>query len=154
MFQAHRTISQETTRRRLMGFIPYGFWRPTLETQTPGGQEIVWSRHGHPEVSTWDLLLVQQRVEGADDSWQSHRETCLTQRPLSLFLPPFWSSRWGGKGNNFQFSSVAQLCPTLCDPMDCSTPGFPVHHQLLELAQTHVHCVSDAIQPSHPLSSP
>ena len=51
-------------------------------------------------------------------------------------------------------SSVAQLCLTLCDPMDCSTPGFPVHHQLLELAQTHVHWVGDAIQPSHPQSSP
>ena len=53
-----------------------------------------------------------------------------------------------------QFSSVAQSCPTLCDPMDCSMPGFPVHRQLPELAQTHVHRVSDAIQPSHPLSSP
>ena len=52
------------------------------------------------------------------------------------------------------FSSVAQLCPTLCDPMDCSTPGFPVHYQLLEFTQTHGHRVSDAIQPSHPLSSP
>ena len=52
------------------------------------------------------------------------------------------------------FSSVAQLCPTLCDPMDCSTLGFPVHHQLLEFTQTHVYRVSDAIQPSHPLSSP
>ena len=51
------------------------------------------------------------------------------------------------------FSSVAQLCLTLCDPMDCSTPGFPVHHQLPELAHTHVHRVGDAIQPSHPLSS-
>ena len=47
-----------------------------------------------------------------------------------------------------------QLCLTLCDPMDCSTPGLPVHHQLLEFTQTHVHRVSDAIQPSHPLSSP
>ena len=47
-----------------------------------------------------------------------------------------------------QFSSVAQSCPTLCDPMDCSTPGFPVHHQLPELAQAHVHQVGDAIQPS------
>ena len=47
-----------------------------------------------------------------------------------------------------------QLRPTLCDPIDCSTPGLPVHHQLLELPQTHVHQVSDAIQPSHPLSSP
>ena len=53
-----------------------------------------------------------------------------------------------------QFSSVTQSCLTLCDLMDCSTPGFPVHHQLLELAQTHVHPVSDVIQPSHPLSSP
>ena len=53
-----------------------------------------------------------------------------------------------------QFSSVTQSCSTLCDPMDCSTPGFPVHHQLLELTQTHVHQVSDAIQPSDPLSSP
>ena len=54
----------------------------------------------------------------------------------------------------FQFSSVAQSCPTLCDPMDCSTPGFAVYHQLLELAQTQVHWVGDAIQPSHPVSSP
>ena len=53
-----------------------------------------------------------------------------------------------------QFSSVAQSCPTLCDPMDCSTPGLPVHHQLPEFIQTHVHWVGDAIQQSHPLSSP
>ena len=51
-------------------------------------------------------------------------------------------------------SSVAQSCLTLCDPMNHSTPGLPVHHQLLELAQTHVHGVGDAVQPSHPLSSP
>ena len=49
--------------------------------------------------------------------------------------------------------SVAQFCPTLCDPKDCSMPGFPVLHHLLEFAQTHVHCVSDDIQPSHLLSS-
>ena len=53
-----------------------------------------------------------------------------------------------------QFSSVAQSCPTLCDPMDCRTPGFPVHHQLPELTQTHIHCAGDAIQPSHPLVIP
>ena len=55
---------------------------------------------------------------------------------------------------DFQFSSVTLSCPTLWNPMDCSTPGLPVYHQLLELAQTHVHWVSDAIQLSHPLSSP
>ena len=53
-----------------------------------------------------------------------------------------------------QFSSVAQSCPTLCNPMDCSTSGLPVHHQLLEFTQTHVHWVDAAIQPSHPLLSP
>ena len=53
-----------------------------------------------------------------------------------------------------QFSSVAQSCLTLCNPMNCSTPGLPVHHQLPEFTQTHVHRVGDAIQPSHPLSSP
>ena len=55
---------------------------------------------------------------------------------------------------DIQFSSVAQSCPTLCNPMNPSTPGLPVHHQLPEFTQTYVHRVSDAIQPSHPLSSP
>ena len=73
-----------------------------------------------------------------------------------------WSSKqdqtlrpWGSNEiYSVQFSLVTQSCLTHCNPMDCSTPGFPVHHQLLELAQTHVHPVGDAIQPSHPLSSP
>ena len=56
--------------------------------------------------------------------------------------------------SSVQFSSVAQSCPTLCNPMNCSTPGLPIHHQLPEFTQTHVHRVGDAIQPSHPLSSP
>ena len=55
--------------------------------------------------------------------------------------------------SSVQFSSVAQWCPSLCDPMNRSMPGLPVHHQLPEFTQTHVHRVSDAIQPSHPLSS-
>ena len=65
----------------------------------------------------------------------------------------FW---WGKLRSNafIQFSSVTQACLTLCDSMDCSTPGFPVHHQLPKLTQTHVHRVDDAIQPSQPLSSP
>ena len=56
--------------------------------------------------------------------------------------------------SSVQFSSVSQSCPTLCDPMNRSMPGLPVHHQLPECTQTHVHWVRDAIQPSHPLSSP
>jgi len=56
--------------------------------------------------------------------------------------------------HSVQFSSVAQSCPILCNPMNHSMPGLPVHHQLLEFTQTHIHRVSDSIQPSHPLSSP
>ena len=64
-----------------------------------------------------------------------------------------WATREALFSLQVQFSSVAQSCPTLCDPMNDSTPGLPVHHQLPEFTQTHVHWVSDAIQPSHPLSS-
>ena len=74
--------------------------------------------------------------------------------PLDCYDRSFWPSVHSAAGLSVQFSLVAQSCLTLCDSMDFSTAGFPVHHQLLELAQTHVHQVSDAIQPSHPLSSP
>ena len=63
-------------------------------------------------------------------------------------------SNWDVVEDVVQFSSVTQSCPTLCDPMNHSMPGLPVHHSLPEFTQTHVHQVSDAIQPSHPLSSP
>ena len=58
------------------------------------------------------------------------------------------------RNSSVQFSSVTQSCLTVCDPMNCNTPGFPVHHLLPELVQTYVHWAGDAIQPSHPLSSP
>ena len=74
--------------------------------------------------------------------------------PLDFYNRSFWPGVHIAAGLSVQFSSVAQSCLTLCDSMDFSTPGFPVHHQLLELAHTHVHRVGDAIQPSHPLSSP
>ena len=69
----------------------------------------------------------------------------------TLYVITFWSFL---SGDSVWFSLVTELCPTLCDPMDCSLPGFPVHQQLLEFTQTHVHRVGDAIQPSHPLLSP
>ena len=76
--------------------------------------------------------------------------TCLLLLPCHQYLkhhPPLSFS-------SVRFSSVAQSCPTLCDPMNRTMPGLPVHHQFPEFSQTHVHRVSDAIQPSHPLSSP
>ena len=73
---------------------------------------------------------------------------------VTSFCSSFLENIPMGNETFIHFSSVAQSCPTLCDLMDCSTPGFPVHQQLPEIAQTRVHRVSDAIQPCHPLSSP
>jgi len=98
----------------------------------------------------WQLDCQTGKVEAVNplknENWKSYNST-----PAAFYWlcqvtrhPTPW----------FSFSSVAQLCPTLCDPMNSSTPGLLVHHQLLEFTQTHVHCFGDAIQPPHPLSSP
>ena len=95
-----------------------------------GQEATVRTRHG-----TMDWFQIRKGVH----------QGCILSPCLSNLYAEF---------SSVQFSSAAQLCLTLCNPMDCSTPGFPVHHQLQELSQIHVHQVSDAIQPSHPLSSP
>ena len=92
-------------------------------------------------------------------SFQSHSSRNKNKEPLdSLASKISWCQRYLWKRStgirSVQFTSVAQSCLTLCDPMNRSTPGLPVHHQLPEFTQTHIHWVSDAIQPSHPLSSP
>ena len=100
-----------------------------------------------PSAGVWCVCVIQQWERTSCHLWQ-HEWT----------LRALCSVKCQRKTNNcviqFQFSSVAQLCPTFCHPMECSTPGLPNHHQLPESTQTHVHCVSEAIQPSHPLSSP
>ena len=87
---------------------------------------------------------------GTQDNQTRYASSSTCNLVLSLHL------RWNQPHDLLwrQFSSVTQSCPTLCNPMDCSTPGLPVHHQLPEFTQTHVHWVGDAIQPFHPLSSP
>ena len=84
-----------------------------------------------------------------DLGWSLERD-----QVLSLWTRRTNSKTLDYQRTNSQFSSVAKSCPTLCDPMNCSTPGLPVHQQLPEFTQTHVHWVGDAIQPSHPLSFP
>ena len=91
------------------------------------------------------------------------KNSCIMLLSVYVFISFLESKLKEGCHNHFalpwcsissvQFSSFAQSCPTLCDPMNCSTPGLPVHHQLPEFTQTHIHQVGDAIQPSHPLSS-
>ena len=97
-----------------------------------------------------DLLAVQ----GTLKSLLQHHSSKASILQHSDFYMVELSHTYMTNGNNIQFSSVAQSCPTVYDPMDCSMPVFPVLHQLPDLAQIHVHCVSDAIQPTHPLSSP
>ena len=85
-----------------------------------------------------------------------HRNVSLT-KVTQLSVELVFRHRESGLRVSASYSALSQFiqsCPTLCNPMDCSTPGFPVHHQLLEPAQTRVHQVGDAIQPSHPLLSP
>ena len=94
------------------------------------------------EVLLLWLLLCSEEPNSCDTTFSLH--PCL-HLPFDFFLPNF---------SSVQFSSVAQSCLTLCDPMDCSMPGLPVHHQLPELTHTQVHSIGDAIQPSNPLSSP
>ena len=118
------------------GTLATGKWKSLLRVQllAPGQNSGVGS-----------LSLLQQifRTQGSNPGLPRCRQTLYH---LSHQGSPYMSS--------VQFSSVTQSCLTLRDPMNCSTPGLPVHHQLPEFTQTHVHRVSDAIQPSHLLSSP
>ena len=102
----------------------------------------------------WSELPFPSRVDLPNSGIKSQSQLGrpgISQSQVSWFAGRFFTI-WANLV--VQFSSVTQSCPTLCDTMDYTTPGFPVHHQLLEIAQTHVHRVCDAIQPSHPLLSP
>ena len=93
------------------------------------------------ETETDFIFLGSKITADGDCSHKIQRHLLLGRKAMTNF-------------SSVQFSSVPQWCPTLCHPMNCSTPGLSVHHQLPEFIQTHVHRVGDAIQPSHPLSSP
>ena len=111
------------------------FWSTFLEPFLTLKRYLSWVktfRRAAEQVSTWSHLTSVSTIKVA---------LKVTANPVCPFA-------------SVQFSLVAQLCPILCDPMDCSTPGLPVHHQLPEFTQTHVHWVGYAIQPPHPLSSP
>ena len=101
-----------------------------------------WQIDGESVETVADFILGGSKITAEDDCSHEIKRRLLLGRKVTTNL------------SSVQFSSVAQLCPTLCYPMNRSTPGLPVHHQLLEFTQTHVHRVCDAIQPSHPLSAP
>ena len=99
-----------------------------------------WQMEGEKLEEETDFIFGGSKITAEGDCSHEIKSCLLLGRKAMLNLD--------------QFSSVAQSCPTLCDPMNRSTPGLPAHHQLPEFTQTHVHRVSDAIQPSHSLSSP
>ena len=147
--------------------------------QTPGNGEgqgslVCCSPWGHKELDTTERLnesnKCQEHLVWSLTLGECSRKDRTVKKALVSLLglktclyPLLPGIRAGFQNPSFsffcslfpvRFSSVAQSCPTLCNPMDCSMPGLPVHHQLPEFTQTHAHWVSDAIQPSHPLSTP
>ena len=137
------------------------YWSPGDfgSSDLPSGQKLVFvCQFGLPESIHWqelsDLLSAfskQTQEQKSKVEWLCH-EPCFAISEGGLgYLPGNYEI---GFPSSVQFCSVAQSCSTLCDPMDHSTSGLPVHHQLLEFTQTHVRWVGDAIQPPHPLSSP
>ena len=108
------------------------------------------------DLFTWQTQSAKHIDEGTSASWEvlaTDQDTHSCVFPLAQLCVSQGSFIFGTK-STYQIRSVAQSCPTVCDPMNHSTPGLPVHHQLPEFTQTHIHWVNDAIQPSHPLSSP
>ena len=125
--KGHREREQLTSRADLPGpHAPQLYLCPTPPLRFPGAPGWANSLQRSPGP------VLQQREKREIES-----ATCMV---VNCLVP--------------HFSSVGQSCPTLCDPINSSTPGLPVHHQLPEFTQTHIHRVGDAIQPSHPLSSP
>ena len=142
-------------------------WRIPWREDTGRLQSLGLQRVGHDWATSLSLNQEWFNLDFVQEFPGGLVKADYQPRPLN-----FWFSRFGvvPGGSAFLKSSIVMLIsctflnfllllsvvqslPTLCNPMDCRTPGLPIHHQLLELAQTHVHQVSDAIQPSHPLSS-
>ena len=144
-----------------------------LMRQPLSGRKLSWSLSNGPQTtSSFVALIIQTKVGSclaSSGSWADFHGNfsfSLPSAPATTFAfkflcyetnnYPWCSLKLQGTSQVLwvQFSSVAQPCLTLCNPMNCSTPGLPVHHQLPESTQTHVHWVGDTIQPSHPLLSP
>ena len=133
--KGEETKTQETTLHMdiTRWSIPRTDWLCSLQPKMEKLCTVSKNNTGSWQGSDHELFIAKFRLK-----LKKVRKTTRPFKPLS----------------SVQFSSVAQSCQTLCNPVNRSTPGLPVHHQFLEFTQTHVHRVGDAIQPSHPLSSP
>ena len=118
-------------------------------TITASGPITSWQIDGETKKTVRDFILGGSKITADGDHSHEIKRHLLLGRKAMTNLDSILKSR-----DSVQLSSIAQSCLTLCNPMNCSMPGLPVHHQLPESTQTHVHRVSDAIQPSHTLSCP
>ena len=131
--------------------------KPCFPTDSSGKEATCqWRRHKRCRFNPWLVKILWRRTQQPTLVSQWTEESRELHSVESHRVKHDWSDlaqacTWE---LSVQFSSLAQSCLTLCDPMDHSMPGLPVHHQLPEFTQTHVHWYGDAIQPSHPLSSP
>ena len=152
-------------KTQIMAFGPITSWEidgETVETGSGsdfifGGSKITSDGDSSQEIKRC-LLLRKKAMTNTDSILKSRNiiqptKICLV-KAMVFPVVMYGCERWAIKKASVQFSSGTQSCPTLCDPMNHSTPGLPVHHQLPEFIQTHIHRVSEAIQPSHPLSFP
>ena len=117
---------------------------------------LVFFFHSYVQIRQWNIEESQNCIPFLIFCSKIYHLLSMPCSKLLVICKNIFKSIWcpWKKMSSQSISSVAQPGPSLCDPMDCSIPGFPVHHQYLELVQTHVHRVGDTIQPSHPLSSP
>ena len=162
--------------RREFDLVAYILWMGIVMSreghrpaQIPGGPDQLGHNPGIFLIlaAAWDIIMPVSQRKMLNTLSLSERmnvylsnQTVSSVRTRTLLCSSFYYQqlvqelRYTPFITSDQIRSVAQSCPTLCHPMNCSTPGLPVRHQLPEFTQTHVHRVSDAIQPSHPLSSP
>ena len=128
---------------------------------TASGPITSWQIYGETVETVADFIFLSSKITADGDCSMKLKDACSLEKSYEQPRQHIKKERhyFANKGpssqfSSVQFSSVARSCPTLCDPMNRSRLGLPVHHRLPESTQTHVHCVGDAIQPSHPPSSP
>ena len=155
----HQSPMTQLTKESNNLCLPTGKKSRSISSWQGNGDRCSWKNRRRKKVAgeCWLLLLVLKMLITVFLNHSLLKQSCTifshNEKPHSYLIVLYSLLAGSVDYHSVQFSLVAQSCPTLWNPMDCSTPGFPVLHQLLDLAQTHVHRVGNAIQHSHPLSS-
>ena len=155
----HQSPMTQLTKESNNLCLPTGKKSRSISSWQGNGDRCSWKNRRRKKVAgeCWLLLLVLKMLITVFLNHSLLKQSCTifshNEKPHSYLIVLYSLLAGSVDYHSVQFSLVAQSCPTLYNPMDCSISGFPIHHQFPELAQTHVHWVSDAIQPSHPMLS-